>query len=66
MSLDKSIEYGKEHRKKYKGCKAIDKACRNHGGCDWREGNRKKKYKLKIIDSEQKNKRISGRRYRQI
>lgn len=33
MSLDKAIKYGKEHRKPYKGGKAIDKTCRNHGGC---------------------------------
>ena len=33
MSLDKSIEHGKEHRKKYRGAKAVDKTCRNHGGC---------------------------------
>ena len=24
---------GKEHRKPYRGAKAIDKTCRNHGGC---------------------------------
>ena len=35
MSLDKGIEHGKEKRKKYKGSKAIDKTCRNHGGCPW-------------------------------
>ena len=31
MSLDKAIEHGKEHRKEYRGSKAIDKTCRNHG-----------------------------------
>lgn len=40
MSLKKAIEHGKEHRKPYTGSKAIDKSCRNHGGCDWCEGNR--------------------------
>lgn len=40
MSLDKSIEHGKEHRKPYRGSKAIDPSCRNHGGCPWCEGNR--------------------------
>lgn len=35
MSLEKSIEHGKEHRKPYRGCKRIDKSCRNHGGCDY-------------------------------
>jgi len=35
MSLDKSIAQGKERRKQYRGSKAIDKSCRNHGGCGW-------------------------------
>jgi hypothetical protein len=33
MSLDKAILLGKEHRKPYRGSKAIDKTCRNHKGC---------------------------------
>lgn len=48
MSLDKGIEYGKEHREQYHGSKAIDKTCRNHGGCDWCLGNRY--YRNKKID----------------
>ena len=40
MSLDKAILHGKEHRKPYSGGKAIDKTCRNHGGCEWCLGNR--------------------------
>ena len=40
MSLDKAIEYGKEKRKSYKGAKAIDCTCRNHGSCEWCKGNR--------------------------
>lgn len=44
MSLNKAIESGKEHRKKYgeQGdfCKSVDKRCRNHGGCKWCEENR--------------------------
>lgn len=35
MSLDKAIEHKKEHRKPYRGSKAIDCTCRNHGSCDW-------------------------------
>lgn len=35
MPLDKAIEYGKEHRKQYYGCRAIDPSCRNHGSCEW-------------------------------
>jgi hypothetical protein len=33
MSLDKAINSGKEKRKKYRGSKAVDASCRNHGGC---------------------------------
>lgn len=43
MALDKAIQHGKEHRKPYTGGKAIDKTCRNHGGCTWCEENRKYK-----------------------
>ena len=45
MSLDKAITHGKEHRKPYRGAKAIDRTCRNHGGCPWCEENRKHKYR---------------------
>lgn len=44
MALNKAIEHGKEHRQPYRGSKAFDKTCRNHGGCSWCEGNRKYKY----------------------
>ena len=47
MSLDKAIKHGKEHRKPYKGSKAIDGTCRNHGGCPWCEENRKHKFRDK-------------------
>lgn len=40
MSLNKAIEHGKEHRKPYRKSKAIDKSCRNHGGCPWCKANR--------------------------
>lgn len=40
MSLDKAIQYGKEHRSKYYGAKAIDAQCRNHGSDDWDKSNR--------------------------
>ena len=43
MALDKAIKAGKEWRKHYKGGKAIDPTCRNHGGCSWCEENRKYK-----------------------
>lgn len=44
MSLEKAIEHKKEHRRPYTGSKAIDRTCRNHGGCPWCEENRKYKY----------------------
>lgn len=40
MSLNKSIQSGKEHRKPYRGAKSIDATCRNHGSCEWCHGNR--------------------------
>ena len=40
MSLDKAIKHGKEHRKPYRGAKAVDASCRNHGDCPWCKGNR--------------------------
>lgn len=45
MSLDKAIKHGKEHRKPYKGAKAVDKTCCNHGGCPYCLGNRLHKYR---------------------
>ena len=40
MSLDKAIEHNKEYRKPYRGAKACDKSCRNHGSDDWAKNNR--------------------------
>ena len=45
MSLDKAIEHGKEKRKPYRGSKAVDATCRNHGSCVWCERNRTYKNK---------------------
>lgn len=45
MGLEKAIERGKEHRKKYYGTKAFDPSCRNHGGCPWCEDGRQHKHK---------------------
>ena len=45
MALDKAIKYGKEHRKPYRKSKAIDKTCRNHGGCPYCEQNRLHKFR---------------------
>ena len=40
MGLEKAIEHGKEHRKQYMDARAVSRACRNHGGCQWCEYNR--------------------------
>lgn len=48
MALDKAIMNGKEHRKMYKGAKAIDKTCRNHGSCEWCAENRQYKNLKKL------------------
>ena len=40
MSNDKAIEHGKEHRKPYRGSKAVDRTCRCHGGCAYCESDR--------------------------
>ncbi|MCC8068478.1 MAG: hypothetical protein LIO71_01775 [Ruminococcus sp.] len=34
LEEDKSIAKGIEHRKQYRGSKAFDRTCRNHGGCE--------------------------------
>lgn len=38
--LDKGIFHGKEHRKPYRGAKAHDRGCRNHGSCSYCRCNR--------------------------
>lgn len=54
MSLDKAIKHKKEHRRPYRGAKAIDTLCRNHGGCPWCEANRTFKTKKKIEEAKSK------------
>ena len=55
MSLDKAINSGKEKRKPYRGSKAIDVSCRNHGNgrrsrpCPVCEGNRTFKNKRNAL-----------------
>lgn len=49
MGLEKAIKYGKEKRKEYRGAKAIDRTCRNHGSCEWCKRNRLYNYK-KMLD----------------
>lgn len=54
MSLDKAIEHGKEHRKPYRGAKAVDATCRNHGSCKWCESNRKYSDKKREAQEERR------------
>ena len=53
MSLDKAIEHKKENRKPFRGSKAIDPSCRNHGGCPWCKENRKHKFRDKRPPAEE-------------
>lgn len=53
MSLDKAIEHNKEHRKPYRGAKACDKTCRNHGSDDWAKDNRLYRANKLLEKSEQ-------------
>ena len=53
MSLDKAIEHGKEHRKRYRGAKAVDCSCRNHGSCRWCRDNRTHKNNKRELKVEQ-------------
>jgi hypothetical protein len=52
MSLDKAIQHGKEKRKPYRGSKAVDCTCRNHGSCGWCRDNRL--YKFRKVELWQK------------
>lgn len=55
MSLDKAIKYGKEKRKPYRGAKAVDPTCRNHGDCPYcKEG---RLHKGKRLEEESKDKK---------
>lgn len=58
MSLDKAISHGKEHRKLYRGAKACDKSCRNHGSDDWAKNNRLNRTNRLIEKSNQELKEM--------
>ena len=60
MGLEKAIEHGKEHRKKWSFAKSVDKRCRNHGGCEWCLGNRTHKNKRRMEESEYDNYTTEG------
>lgn len=53
MGFEKAIEHKKTKRKPYRGSKAFDYSCRNHGGCPWCEGNRLHNDKVKRKKSEE-------------
>ena len=54
--LDKAIASGKERRKPYRGAKAIDRSCRNHGGCLWCEWNRLHKDRAELARMKREEK----------
>lgn len=51
MSLDKAIKHKKEKRKPYRGSKAFDCSCRNHGSCSYYLSNRTHKNKKRKDES---------------
>lgn len=60
MSLDKAILSGKEHRKMYRGAKAVDCTCRNHGSCAWCRSNRLYQAQKQDIAARQQFQEIGG------
>ena len=56
MGLEKAIEHGKEKRKPYKGAKAVDCSCRNHGTCEWCRRNpnwdREHQFQIATVEGE--------------
>ena len=53
MGLEKAIQYGKEKRRPYKGAKAVDCSCRNHGTCEWCRQNRMYKTIRDLVRTDQ-------------
>lgn len=45
MSFDNHYPHRKDRRKKYRGAKAVDRSCRNHGSCPYCA--KARKYKIK-------------------
>ena len=67
MSLDKSINSGKERRKKFGKetgtyAKSVDKTCRNHGNDYYSLGNRLYKNKKREKIMEEKLEEFKGRK----
>ncbi len=59
MSLDKSIESGREHRQPYRKSLRFDVTCRNHGSCGWCEGNRRHNSRKRILAARQREREFS-------
>ena len=55
MSMDKAIAHGKEKRKPYRGSKAIDRTCRNHGSCPYCRQNRLHKFRIKEVEEAEED-----------
>jgi len=53
MGLEKAIQHGKEKRHPYKGAKAVDCGCRNHGTCEWCRQNRMYKTIRDLVRTDQ-------------
>ena len=60
MSLQKAIKHGKERRKEYRGAKAVDPTCRNHGSCPWCEGNRLHAALVRELGAKEQEREASG------
>lgn len=58
MSLNKAIAHGKEKRQPYRGAKAVDCTCRNHGDCAYCRGNRTHKNNKREEAARHKEKEI--------
>lgn len=54
MSLNKAIQYKKEHRQPYRGGKAVSVGCRNHGSCPYCARGRQHKRRIKNLDNKDK------------
>ena len=53
MSLDKAIQRGKERREPYRGAKAVDCTCRNHGSCPHCTSNRLHGDRKRLLAAEE-------------
>jgi len=51
MSMDKSIQHGKAHRKPYRKAARFCRSCRPGGRCGWCRGNRLHKHKKRELSA---------------